>query len=328
MSSTGAGWRSKEWFTTRHLKWDLYVPFVQQYQRLLSDDKDARCVPHHHRVARELRPTPRSCGRCWPTPVPSIHDLFFADKHGLFKDASWQDNVVFCFSRGAPPGLISTIERQIARKRGSDESLILEQLDVVAQAPRMFNTRAEVKLNLEDTVRLDEICYVTVGMVLNSDEKDKEGAVVDVASLYDPKAFGEELVEDCGEKGKRIRRKAFGRDDLVSRGQDSIHTRRYVDSGEVLRGGIGRTQWLEYGPHTRCPSRVRRPTFPELYARPEDCLWNVHGDRRRRRRKRRLSDELRLGSPPEIRWQELDGVPARGLKDTPQELTNDKRYDA
>ena len=46
-------------------------------------------------------------------------------------------------------------------------------------------------------------------------------------------------------------------------------TRRHVDGREVLRGGVGRTCWLEYGPHTRCPGRVRRPTFPELYDRPK-----------------------------------------------------------
>lgn len=27
---------NQEWFTTRYQKWDLYVPFVEQYQRLLS----------------------------------------------------------------------------------------------------------------------------------------------------------------------------------------------------------------------------------------------------------------------------------------------------
>ena len=33
----------QSWFTTRSLKWDLYVPFVEQYQRLLSDRPEARC---------------------------------------------------------------------------------------------------------------------------------------------------------------------------------------------------------------------------------------------------------------------------------------------
>ena len=33
----------QEWFTTRHLKWDLYVPFVEQYFRLLSESPEARC---------------------------------------------------------------------------------------------------------------------------------------------------------------------------------------------------------------------------------------------------------------------------------------------
>jgi methylase of polypeptide subunit release factors len=45
-SETYLGYRrlveQQQWFTTRHLKWDLYVPFVEQAHRLLADGPAAR----------------------------------------------------------------------------------------------------------------------------------------------------------------------------------------------------------------------------------------------------------------------------------------------
>ncbi|MEO7327786.1 MAG: N-6 DNA methylase, partial [Minicystis sp.] len=223
----------QEWFTTRHLKWDLYVPFVQQYQRLLSDDRDARAclvtieslgtAPYAEKL-REL--LAQQC---------TVHDLFFLEKLGIFTDASWQDNIVVCFSRGAPPEG-HKVERRIARKQEPDGRLILEPLDVVAQTERLFNKRAEEALNLGKTVRWDEICYVSKGMVLHSTERLNDGDLVLVSPSYESALYAEEVVEDLGDKGKRIRHRNFGRDDLVAEESDGIHTRKYVGSREVLRG--------------------------------------------------------------------------------------------
>ncbi|NUQ75312.1 MAG: N-6 DNA methylase [Polyangiaceae bacterium] len=312
----------QEWFTTRHLKWDLYVPFVQQYQRLLSDDKDARAclvtieslatAPYAEKL-REL--LTRRC---------TIYDVLFLEKLGIFTDAIWQDNIVFCFSRGAPAE-DHKVERRIARKQAGDGSLLLEPLDIVQQTPRLFNKRAEVTLDLKNTLRFDEICYVTVGMVLNSDEKIREGELVDVPASYDPNVFGEQIVEDRGKNGKTIRHKPFGRDDLVSLTSDRIHARRYINSREILRGGIGSTYWLEYGPHTRCPGRVRRPTFPELYGRPKIMFGTFTGvavDDGAQGDFLTSSDSVRLA----IRWHLLEGVEVRALTDARNELKNEKRY--
>jgi hypothetical protein len=314
----------QSWFTTRYLKWDLYVPFVQQYHRLLSDDKHARAclvtieslgtAPYGEKL-REL--LAQQC---------TIHDLFFLEKLGLFTDASWQDNIVFCFSRGAPPE-DHKVRRRVARKQDSDGSLIFEPLDIVEQTPRLFNKRAEVLLDLKNTSRFDGICYVSVGMVLNSDEKIKDGTIVDVPASYDPRLFGEQLIRDRGDQGKTIRHKAFGRDDLVSATKDRVHTRLHVNSREVLRGGIGRTCWLEYGPHTRCPSRVRRPTFPELYDRTKIMFGTFTGvavDDGSSGDFLTLSDSVRLA----IRWELLEGVEARALTDARNELKSEDRYDA
>src|SRR5204862_4491865 len=59
--------------------------------------------------------------------------------------------------------------------------------------------------------------------------------------------------------------------------QDTLHSRPYLDPRELLRGGIGHIQWIEYGEAARCPSRVSRPTFPELYNRPKILLGTFTG---------------------------------------------------
>jgi hypothetical protein len=313
----------QSWFTTRHQKWDLYVPFVQQYYRLLSDDNEARAclvtieslatAPYAEKLRGML------ANEC------TIRALFFLEGLGLFEDASWQDNIVFCFSRGAPPDEC-TVERRVVRSRAGDDSLIFESLDLMEQAERIFNKREKITLDLKKTVRFDEICYVTVGMVLNSDDEIKDGAIVDVDATYDPKLFGEELIEDRGANGKRVRHKAFGRDDLVSEIADRIHTRRHVGSRDVLRGGIGHTSWLEYGPHTRCPSRVRRPTFPELYDRTKIMFGTFTGvavDDGSLGDFLTTSDSVRLA----IRWELLEGVERRALTEGRNDLKKEKRYD-
>jgi type I restriction enzyme M protein len=267
----------QDWFTTRHQKWDLYVPFVEQYHRLLADKAEARCCL----VTIESLATAPYAEKLRELLVQraTLHDVLVTHGLKLFEDAKWQNNVVFSFSRGAP-SLEHRVRRALAEKRQAAR-IIAEPFDEIVQESadpeRLFRVRERVDLALENTVRLEEICYVSKGMVLHSNERLKEGDIVLVSPEYDPAAFGEELVEDLGKKGKRIRHRAFGRDDLVAARPDKIHSAPYLDSREVLRGGIGRIQWLEFGAGARCPSRVSRPTFPELFGVPKVMFGGFTG---------------------------------------------------
>jgi len=315
----------EEWFTTRHLKWDLYVPFVEQYHRLLSESPDARvCLVTIESIsnapyAEKLRE--------FLLGKSILHDVVFAEGLRLFADASWQDNVIFCFSRGNPAAE-HHVRRWTAKKAGG--ALTLEPLDEPLQgklAPEVvFNRRTPVELSLKNTVPLEELCYVTKGMVLHANERLKKGEVLLVPASYDPARFDEVLVEDLGAGGKRIRHKSFVRDDLIAPSPDEIHVRPYLDSREVLRGGIGRKRWIEYGPHTRCPARVSRPTFPELYDRPklvfgafvgvavDDCGSDGFAI---------VPHTVRLA----ILWHRLSGIENRSLAAARDQLASKQRYD-
>ncbi|HYU35197.1 MAG TPA: N-6 DNA methylase [Thermoanaerobaculia bacterium] len=314
---------NQEWFSTRHQKWDLYVPFVEQYHRLLADRPDARCclvtieslatAPYAEKL-RELL-----------LRKSTLHDVLVTRGLKLFEDAKWQDNLIFSFSRGAPAPE-HRIRRSIAENRDERGEILTEPLDEIVQAEadpdRLFRAREQVELDLEKTVRLEEICYVSKGMVLHSNEKLRDGQIVLVPPSYDPGRFGEELVEDLGEQGKRIRHRVFYRDDLVAERPDEIHTQPYLDSREVKRGGLGRIQWLEYGEHTRCPARVSRPTFPELFAVPKMMFGSFTGvavDDGSQDGFLMVAHTVRIA----VRWAALAGVENRSLTKARSSLSID-----
>lgn len=314
------------WFETKHMKWDLYVPFVEQYMRLLSDAPDARCclvtieslgtAPYASKLRAKL------------TEQATVHQVLFTEKLKLFADAKWQDNIIFSFSRAKAPAA-HTVERLVARGFGADGAIAMEPLDQLsledATAERIFNRREQVALDVTKTVPLEELCYVTVGMVLNSDEKLKAGEIVRVPAKYDPTLFGEELVEDLGPQGKRIRHHRFSGDALVSDHRDALHSRPTVGSREVRRGGFGPRRWIEYGDAGRCPSRVRRPTFPELYDRVKWMIGAFTGaavDEGDHDGFLIVPDMVRIA----VRWCLLEGIQNRSLSDGRKALGD--RFDA
>ena len=79
---------------------------------------------------------------------------------------------------------------------------------------------------------LGDYCYISKGMVLNSDEKAKKDK--------------------------------FVKADLISETQDEIHCVNYIEAKDFDKYSINRLRYLEY--HTkRVPDLLSRPTFPELY---------------------------------------------------------------
>jgi len=317
---------AQPWFTTRHQKWDLYVPFVEQYLRLLADRPDARaCLVTIESIASTdyaglLR---EKLAR-----EATLHDVLFLERLRLFEDAPWQDNVVFAFSRGAPPA-DHVVRRRSCRGRGADRALAPEALDapvqVAAGPDRLLDKRDEVVLDLWDAAPLGELFYVTKGMALHSNARlVKNGipVVVRVPAGYEPSCFLEDLVEDLGTDGKRVRHKPFTRDKLIAADRDGVHARPTVTPEQVERGGIGRVDWIEYGEHTRCPAFVDRPEDPVLFDRPKVVFGTFAGvavDEARDGDGLIVSHSLTLA----IRWDRLDEAsykPVRKERDSLCEL--------
>ena len=89
------------------------------------------------------------------------------------------------------------------------------------------------------TVLLNEICYISVGMVVHADEKRARGA--------------------------------FELRDLVSDTRDERHSKPFVEGKHLAKWLPVTNKWLEWGTE-RAPSLFRRPTFPELYKVKEKLI--------------------------------------------------------
>ena len=92
-------------------------------------------------------------------------------------------------------------------------------------------TTSKIDFNFKDTIPLGNICYVSYGARFNSDKNDKI---------------------------------KFKKSDLVSIKKDTIHNRIYTEGKYLRRYNINKELFVEWGTD-RCPKRLVRPTFPELY---------------------------------------------------------------
>jgi len=63
-------------------------------------------------------------------------------------------------------------------------------------------------------------------------------------------------------------RKEFKKDDLLSDKKDKIHNKLYLEAKYLDRYKIKKVKYLEWGT-SRSPSKLSRPTFPELYSNPK-----------------------------------------------------------
>lgn len=93
---------------------------------------------------------------------------------------------------------------------------------------------------------LGDFCYISVGMVLNADEVSSKGA--------------------------------FRKEDLISDTYDAVHSRKYIEAKDIDKYQVKRIRYLEWNTE-RCPDKLRRPTFRELYDCPKlimNCLGTIN----------------------------------------------------
>lgn len=96
----------------------------------------------------------------------------------------------------------------------------------------------------ENMLTIGDLFYVSKGMVLNSDEtKDKGG---------------------------------FKKKDLISLDRDPIHSKKFIEGKDIEPFKVKRIRYLEWNTE-RCPNKVSRPTFEELYVSPK-LLFNCLGE--------------------------------------------------
>ena len=113
-------------------------------------------------------------------------------------------------------------------------------LEYVEDSKKYVFKTAHVKISTKDTLPLGHICFTSYGLRLNSDKYDTQFK--------------------------------FKKEDLLSETKNSIHKRLYTE-GKYLEDYVVQKELYVEWDTERCPDRLVRKTFPELYE-PEKILMS------------------------------------------------------
>ena len=227
-------------FKTLFQKWDLYIPFIEMSLNFLKErGLYSAIIPYPF--------TNQTYGKLLREKIINEYNLLeVADLNGTkIFDHATVSNCIPVIEKAKPSGkcVITHINYQkqiIPFIEQTYEKLVQDEKSAVwnlTAEERNSNRHADMHV-------LGDFCYISKGMVLNSDENETKGK--------------------------------FVKADLISETQDEIHCRKYIEAKDIDKYFINRVRYLEYGTK-RVPDRLSRPTFPELYNVPK-LLTNKIGE--------------------------------------------------
>lgn len=227
-------------FKTLFQKWDLYIPFIEMSLDFLKKDGlYSAIIPYPF--------TNQTYGKLLREKIINEYNLLeVADLNGTkIFDHATVSNCIPVVEKAKPSGkcVITHINDQkqiIPFIEQTYEKLVQDEKSAVwnlTAEERNSNRHANMHV-------LGDYCYISKGMVLNSDENETKGK--------------------------------FVKADLISETQDEIHCKKYIEGKDLERYEIKRIRYLEYNTK-RVPSKLSRPTFEELYTN-QKLLINSLGD--------------------------------------------------
>ena len=219
---------SKE-YRTLYQKWDLYLPFLEKGLRILAENGFMAMI----------------------IPYPFINQIYAK----LMREEILREHTLLSIVDGSGVrvfrnAVVTNCIPLIAKRKTSDP-IQISRIEGETIVPAFTKTPAELVQDEKTAVwnltekkniahdysqwhTLGDYCFISVGMVLNADERKAPGK--------------------------------FKKDDLISETEDEIHCKKYMEGKDVDRYKINRIRFLEWGTR-RVPDLIRRPTFPELYSR-------------------------------------------------------------
>lgn len=222
-------------------KWDFYIPFIERGIQLLKDDgilgfiiessfNTAKYTKNIHNLLIQTM---------------EILELDFFPEIQIFQNTGVKNTILFVRKRNNP----LNIPKRITYHKTLDDQIILPSDIQIRFGRDLFNpiklpSNLSINLPMNDIVLLKDICYISVGMVLNADEK-----------LY---------------------RNEFVKKDLISDKLTSTNTKPYIEGKFIKRWKIKKFKYLEWG-SDRVPQKIRRKTFPEIYKAPKIIFGSITG---------------------------------------------------
>ncbi len=262
-----------EIYETLWEKWDLFIPFIERSYKLLDPRgfstlivSDAYCHSKYAQKSQE-----------WFLEHSKIVRLDFFSKIQIFDAAV--HNITYLFQkedgkRNKPIRIEHSVEFGNTRLLGTDEQRNLTY--------RVFfpDDTQQNELSIP-TFPIEEICYISVGMVIHADEKMAPGA--------------------------------FLTEDLLSDRKDDRHPKRFVEGKDLHKWILPTHKYLEWGTK-RAPALFRRKTFNELYEHDEKIMLPMVGDIRAAIDMNRSF--CNHGIFVCVPWHSLEGIRNKSLKKT------------
>ncbi|PIY10755.1 MAG: restriction endonuclease subunit M [Flexibacter sp. CG_4_10_14_3_um_filter_32_15] len=213
-------------YETLYEKWDLMVPFYERSIKILKKEG------FHAFIASNSISTSKYALRLqeWILATKNLISINYFEDIEVFKGVGVVP--IITILKNEPCNLEFY---KIIHQKEFENQLVIHQ---------KFSTKEDIKPikvfkknYVESTLKVEvdllgDICYISVGMVIHADEKTAKGE--------------------------------FSKDDLISFIETGMNTRPFVEGKDLKRYEIERIKFLEWNTE-RVPSKLRRPTFPELY---------------------------------------------------------------
>lgn len=266
-------------FSTLTQKWDLYVPFVEYgIKHLVKDGGSvAMIVPYPVATQTYTEKLRKTIIKDY-----SLREFTDLQKNRVFKEVTVQNCILF-IDKKRPEGDIVITEfnedKSIETVREKTYASFMKTVK-----PYVWEPGEDVEENRNDGQSyegfplLGDICYLSVGLVPNADEKTAKGE--------------------------------FKKDDLISDIEDGIHCRRYIEAKDIEKYLFVRHKYFEWGTD-RCPGKLRRKTFSELYDRSK-LIINRLGKMQAQmdQNEHYLHNDSLIAALP---WAELHGVSNKSI---------------
>lgn len=209
---------SKKWITLKG-KWDLYIPFLELSLKISTDKgicafiiPDAYCHAEYSKCSVQYMQNNKYL---------SVIDYF--PNIEIFENVGVKSVIVHLEKRGVD----NFIQRVHDRKHQYVQKEHVDYPDSLR-----IDVKQSIINNREGLIPIGNICYISVGIVGNSNEK-----------LY---------------KGE------FEVADLLSNEQDDVHSKLYYEGKDINKWYLCRKRFIEYGTE-RSPMKWRRKGFVELF---------------------------------------------------------------
>ncbi len=214
-------------YVTLYEKWDLMVPFFEKSLRLLNNEGVNAFIASNSITTSKF--------------AYKLQDWIL--KNFKVKSIDYFEDDMQIFEAGVVPVVIiiqktkqTIVPKKIYRVNqftNIDKIVEVDVSDSVNLRERVFKKSfSRLFYPKVPSELLGDICYLSKGMVMNSDENDAKGE--------------------------------FAKDDLISDTKDKIHSKTYIEGKFLKRYQIEKVKFMEWNTY-RIPKKLSRPTFPSLY---------------------------------------------------------------